>query len=1021
MKNLFYNIGEFMYRRPTAENKEVDYSEGEMMDICKDSCFREKVHSASPALVEMMNVYLERQGEMSEKKLTNLQVSVMKYLIRSRTRTTPFGLFSGVGKGEFKESNKFSKLESKHKKKINIDTEWIFGLIKYLENEHVESLSFKFNDACYVKGKRAILLYSTEKDTDEISVRYTRVFETLYSFIKGYETYETIIKKICDEYPGIAISKIQTYVGELVSKEFLISDLRPSLNNPDPIQYFIKKCRKVGLNEMSESISEIQHLCKEYIQTEIGDGISKYNEIIAKMKKVFQSSSYLQVDTIIEGGNFQLSKDIANQINELASFFVYISNGVKKRRTHMEHYKNKFLEKYGVDREVQLLEMMDSNKGIGAPALYLKPQNDFYDEYTTQDNYKDELKNYFMERYENALINKSGIDIDMAYIEKIADCEVDAEEIPISLELYFMLKQKNGNVHLSLSPNCGSFVAGKTFGRFSVLSTDFASILEKCNYEERKIRAQHIDICELSFLPSPMRSGNIVRTLSFRDKETAIFTNGNEKLENRISLSDIYIGIQNEKFYARDRKSGKQIVFESNNMFNPMLNPNVLRFLQEISYEGRRSWSEFPWDYIYAGFRHVPAIKFKNIVLANEKWKLCWKDFNLSKNSYDEFKEKFEVIAVENKMPSEIYIVDVDNRIKLNLNNELSINIVYDELKKHKDRDLVFEKIEEGDDLEYDDGCAYATEVVVPLFRKNTEHLQSVVPTKISVPDKKRVVVPFDDWLYLKLYCNHSREEELIAFDIMDFCEDLRQKYGIDYFYMRYIDPKPHIRLRFHAPHTKLLQAYPEIMKWYSQMFTNQIVGDMSIAVYEREIERYGGLRLMNYAEQLFFEDSYSVESILRLKRFGKFSMSLEDIAIISTIMYVMRFYEKYDEQLQFLTANYHTSDFLSQFKNKKDNLLEICDFENKWKKLNNDEDGKILFELLSKRNPVIDLYRTEIDVQNSDPVFKNGIVSSVIHLHCNRLIGTDREKERKLMAFAESVVYAKRYIMNNRRKDING
>ena len=66
-------------------------------------------------------------------------------------------------------------------------------------------------------------------------------------------------------------------------------------------------------------------------------------------------------------------------------------------------------------------------------------------------------------------------------------------------------------------------------------------------------------------------------------------------------------------------------------------------------------------------------------------------------------------------MPLEIYLVDTDNRIRLNLSKELSVRIVYDELKKHKDRDLIFEKVEDGTDIVYDDGRPYATEIVVPI------------------------------------------------------------------------------------------------------------------------------------------------------------------------------------------------------------------------------------------------------------------------------------------------------------------
>ena len=66
--------------------------------------------------------------------------------------------------------------------------------------------------------------------------------------------------------------------------------------------------------------------------------------------------------------------------------------------------------------------------------------------------------------------------------------------------------------------------------------------------EERRIRSPHSEMCEISFLPSPTRNGNIVRTLSFREKETAVFTSGTKECEDIINLNDVYIGVFDENF-----------------------------------------------------------------------------------------------------------------------------------------------------------------------------------------------------------------------------------------------------------------------------------------------------------------------------------------------------------------------------------------------------------------------------------------------------------------------------------------
>ena len=58
--------------------------------------------------------------------------------------------------------------------------------------------------------------------------------------------------------------------------------------------------------------------------------------------------------------------------------------------------------------------------------------------------------------------------------------------------------------------------------------------------------------------------------------------------------------------------------------------------------------------------------------------------------------------------------------------------------------------------------------------------------------------------------------------------------------------------------------------------------------------------------------------------------------------------------------------------------------------------------------------YREAMKGQVSD-LEKNDIVASVLHLHCNRLLGTNRDLEKKVMTLAESVLYAKKYVLGKK------
>lgn len=141
MKNLYYNTQKFMFRIPNDVERKLDFTEEEIKNACLDAKFREKVSIASPALVDMMDLYIKNPEKLSEKKLVNFQNSIMKYLIRSKNRTTPFGLFSGVGLGKFGDSDTFDVSGAKYQKKVNIDSEWLFGFISQLEKVKSQRLT----------------------------------------------------------------------------------------------------------------------------------------------------------------------------------------------------------------------------------------------------------------------------------------------------------------------------------------------------------------------------------------------------------------------------------------------------------------------------------------------------------------------------------------------------------------------------------------------------------------------------------------------------------------------------------------------------------------------------------------------------------------------------------------------------------------------------------------------------------------------------------------------------------------
>ena len=196
----------------------------------------------------------------------------------------------------------------------------------------------------------------------------------------------------------------------------------------------------------------------------------------------------------------------------------------------------------------------------------------------------------------------------------------------------------------------------------------------------------------------------------------------------------------------------------------------------------------------------------------------------------------------------------------------------------------------------------------------------------------------------------------------------------------------------------------PEMMEWINQLQEKNIIGEMSINQYEREVERYGGTDLINYAENLFIDDSRVVEVLLLMKRIKKTSLDLEYLTILSVLDYLDELFDDYKEMLEFCEDYYHSNKYIGEFREKKESLLALFNARKS-------DDYKELLEIMSYRRNALKEYKNII-LKDKDKRTREGIYASVLHLHCNRMLGINRELESKVMSFVEGIIYAQKHFV---------
>jgi thiopeptide-type bacteriocin biosynthesis protein len=112
------------------------------------------------------------------------------------------------------------------------------------------------------------------------------------------------------------------------------------------------------------------------------------------------------------------------------------------------------------------------------------------------------------------------------------------------------------------------------------------------------------------------------------------------------------------------------------------------------------------------------------------------------------------------------------------------------------------------------------------------------------------------EWLYLKIYVGVKTSDLILDEAIIPLVIDLQEKkYISKWFFIRYNDPKPHLRIRFHINTEKYSSVLERINSALQEYVTSGEISSIRTDIYNREIERYGESTIED-AEILFYRNS---------------------------------------------------------------------------------------------------------------------------------------------------------------------
>ncbi len=953
--------------------------------------FKEAIIIASPDLFNSL-VNMPK----TEKKLRNIEQSIIKYSIRSSTRPTPYGMFAGVALGEFADKSKLVFDEKEYIRDIQVDVEWLYCLIHILERDIniLNSLQVRFNPLCYSFGSRIVNPSYTNHGENVFQIsnvnkdmRYTKLISLIEELARKLVPYSELKQVIQEKYPDVSKKKIDTTLMMLLENEYLYTNLRIPPYHNNTLEYLYNIIKRIPAAEKyTLVIKELIRLFNEYKMEE--SKVEILEQIYALMESLVCKKNYIAVNKGLKMNENNLSGAVKKQVEKFVNTLSLIPVAVGES-THLGAFKRAFIEAFGYGVEVNLKDIINVNGFNGLQYVGVS-------EYNVSAREK-EIKNIIDQKIQTAVkLGKESISLAKEDFSNISQNENDNCHA-ISFDINFYVSQKftdNGHetCNLTVAPNGGAIQAGAMFQRFSsVLDEQLMNNYNTLYKEEIDLTSNYYELVEIRESFSAGRLGNLVNTN--KNYNYCVVLDGcSEEKEGILSAYDLSIGLSfHGELYIYSSKLKKHIKIVTDNMVNPELNSPLFRLLKDISdeYEDKplsRIFNLTKNEYIY-----TPRILLEGVVISPKTWKFSFHNDKL--DCLEEFQEAFTQLANQYEMDDYILVYQKDNRLLLNRKKKWGVKLIY--AIARKDSFVKISEVPEGmlNSQVVSDGRdnKYMSEITFSFLCKEGRYInEKELNTKVGIErslqaDNKKFYLGENGWMYLKLYGARNRQNMILIKCLKELLDDIECE---RYFFLRYADDAPHLRLRIKFDsENKMYKYMPRVLTWIRFLQKEELIYRVTFDTYDRELNRYGGTSVITAVEDVFFGDSQYVVSLLRMFKLERENEE-QILYIFGILSILLELTDSRNELYEVLQLPEEDKSYNVEFRKKQDFIMQIVENTLKGAIENIDERLKESLSIYLKRKEKLQFLKKALYFAPTLTETKQHILLSICHMFCNRLTG---------------------------------
>ncbi len=820
---------------------------------------------ASPALYERFQQWFAGVELPEGDKFV---YALYKYAIRMSTRCTPYGLFAGCSVGQIASTTHWEGVDREQlQTHTRLDVECLFALKDWLTQQPVlrsqlrvypcTSLytvgdSYRYVEPLRVQQQRQYFISAVEKNEFlDLIFEQARQGVTLPELTHGLSEL------------GIEPAEAEEYLEELLSNHLLVFEIEPTLTGTDYLNYLIERLQTLaGTQPLVALLSQLQTLLRS--STDLRLTYEATRRWLEQYDQATSKPDIIQVDAFHSLSMNQLQTSVVEKITKQLSRLMVLHRPYKN--PELEAFKRRFYNRYE-DEEVPLALALDHEIGVGYGQQsplgmgYAPMVDDLSLPSVTPEDTEARpswWQDFLLEKFSHCLsTHQREIQLSNDDLAWIGQHQLPSPRMAHSFYVLGSLLAASeqaldqGDFQFSMAA-CSGPSAVNLLSRFCEGSATLTERVRACVGEEERFHADVI-FAEIVYCPDS-RAGNILTRPALHTYEIPYMGQSSVDPAYQIPLEDLRVSLQNQQVILRSQRLNKRVIPRLSNAHNYQNSLPLYRFLCDLQSQDTPFLLHWDWSLLKKQ-AFLPRVSYENIIISRARWALRSEECTSADQLLSVLKQK--------GLPDFFVLASGDNELLINAQDSPSLQLLWLELRKQGTLQLLeFLSTPEQCPV-LAGGLRFTHELILPFYNTAVSPIPGLSHKPSEVPQRRFSIG--SEWLYLKVYIGEKSSDLILIQSLYPVIRQLLGNHIIrQFFFVRYKDPDPHLRLRFLGnPH---LEFYHHVIRAIEQVLRPHVqtglVHRIQTDTYQRELERYG-MQHMEHCETIFHYDSLTTLSFL--------------------------------------------------------------------------------------------------------------------------------------------------------------